>query len=144
LLHDFSYKKQHKLDIVVDDLEIQKVITCKCLGVILNSTLKWSERINYLKAFIWCSWTRGTVLYGSTTTFTPNKPTTVATSNVIILPNYLPANTQSINNKIDKLEQANQPEKIAACITETWFNKDVILCCIDNYTTYRQDRSDGR
>ena len=61
------------------------------------------------------------------------------------MPNFLLANAQSLINKIDELEQViNQNNIDIACITETWLNKDVISCHIDNYTTYRNDRSDGR
>jgi len=42
----FPSKNQHEIKIVINDLEIQKVTTCKYLGVILDSELNWTEHID--------------------------------------------------------------------------------------------------
>ena len=49
------------------------------------------------------------------------------------MPNFLLANAQSVNNEIDELEQVINLNNIdIACITETWLNKDIGSCHIDN------------
>jgi hypothetical protein len=42
----FRLKNQNKIKIVIHNLEVQKVTSCKYLGVILDNELKWTEHID--------------------------------------------------------------------------------------------------
>jgi hypothetical protein len=42
----FPSKNQNKIKIVIHNLEVQKVTSCKYLGVILDNELKWTEHID--------------------------------------------------------------------------------------------------